>query len=231
MNRFFRGKRQAACRFSAGALLWASLASAAQATPLAETSNLPADSHSPAGAVFASLSAYLQERGVFGELSNEHQNGLPPGLPTGFQIDDLALPSPPPPRAALQVTGCRWDALQQELQCYLRCATLQVCRPFLATIRPRNKEGSAALRAFAPSGQPSSRNQAQRTGSQKALLLVKTGEHVRLEMTGPGVHIQLAVVCLERGVLGQQVRARSMVDAKIFHARVVAPGLLATEFR
>jgi flagella basal body P-ring formation protein FlgA len=168
------------------------------------------------------LRAYLAERGAAPKASS------------GLQLQDLVVASPPPSQAALQVTRWRWDALRQEIQFYLRCSTPQICRPFLATARPRDDEVLAALRAVAPGGAPAAPSPFANAGIKTSLpheaRLIRTGEHVRLLLAGPNIRIQLAAICLEPGGLGQRVRVRGIGDTKVFLARVMGPGWLAAEF-
>jgi hypothetical protein len=227
MSRLSSEWKQAVLFAGAVALLLASLAPRVSAEPPADgrsASHVPEEVATASG-VFASLSAYLKDRGTLA--------GPEAGLVPRIQRADLFLPWSPPPQAALRVTSCRWDALQQELQCYLRCSAAPACRPFVAMIHPRKTEAVAALRTLAL-GEPSSRNPVLGGLPRKVApeaLLVKTGERARLELAGPGIRIKLPVVCLERGILGQQVRARAVGETKVFLARVIGPGLLATEFQ
>ncbi len=181
----------------------------------------PTPSSSGDRAVLAYLSLYLEGRGVSPEILGR------------LQPQNLTMPSPPPASATLQVTRCRWDVLRQEIEFYVRCSNPRVCRPFLAVIHPRNGGVLSALRKIAPGGQAAPGSIAT-SGIQEFLpretLLIQAGEHVRLVLAGPNVRIKLSAICLDRGALGQQVRARGIGDTKVFLARVMGPGWLAAEF-
>ena len=175
--------------------------------------------------VLASVRAYLMERGV------------PAQAQSLVEAEDLVLPSPPPSHAAVRVSSGRWDAVRQEFQFYLRCSNPRECRPFLVTLHMRNNETSTALRGLA-SSEPAGNSEREISGrgarppraTPEAPRLVKAGDRVRLRLAGPGVRIRLEAICLESGVLGQQVRARGVGEARTFRAQVIGPKQLAMEF-
>jgi|SRR5882724_7749775 len=203
--------------FSVGAL---------DAEPLVGTTGLAtrvfSGGHSPAKQVMELLSGFLGKRGACA--------GSPSAqllLPISTQA--LSLQSPPPVDVALRIASCRWDPVRKELQFYLRCSRIDTCRPFLATLRADDypvpsphaaNKSRLTRRAVGGSATSSSAGEA---------LLVRVGETARLDLAGPGIHIRLAVTCLERGVLGQQVRARVIGESKVLLAKVTGPQILAAE--
>ena len=150
-----------------------------------------------------------------------------------FDAQFLIVPLPPPANAALRVTGCRWDALRRQVEFRLVCSTVGACRPFVATLRLPDGRVPWQLRGLSPPAAAEGLSPENRRGRGVAPSvppLVRAGEHVRLVVSGPGIRMKIPVVCLEPGVLGQIIRARSVEDPKVFHAQVLEGGLLATVF-
>ena len=142
--------------------------------------------------------------------------------------DSLQVPSPPPPGAVVRVRNYRWDALRNQFEFHLECSPVRSCRPFLATLRCA--DGGDLSPADASNLLPD-RGGLRAPGSGGAAPpLVRAGEHVRLLVTGPGVRMKIPAVTLERGVLGQTIRVRSVEDPKVFHAQVIGKGWLQTAF-
>lgn len=56
--------------------------------------------------------------------------------------------------------------------------------------------------------------------------LVKVGQRVMLVFNDPPLHIQLLVICLQRGSLGAQVRAMDPSTHRVFQAEVTDAGTL-----
>ncbi len=196
------------------------------AEPLVGTTGVAAPAfsggHSPAKQMMELLSGYLGKRGACaGSPSAEFL------LPILTQA--LSLPSPPPKDVALRITSCRWDPVRKELQFYLRCSDPDTCRPFLATLRaddyPVPSPHAANELRFARRAIGGNST----SYSAKEAPLVRVGETARLDLTGPGIHIRLAVTCLELGVLGQQVRARVVGESKVLLAKVTGPQILTAE--
>ena len=139
--------------------------------------------------------------------------------------DSLQVPSPPPPGAVVKVRNYRWDALLKQFEFHLECSPVRSCRPFLATLLFADAENLSPADA---SNIFPDRGALRALGS--APTLVRAGEHVRLLVIGPGVRMKIPAVSLERGVLGQTIRVRSVEDPKVFYAQVRGKGWLQTAF-
>ena len=134
-----------------------------------------------------------------------------------------ALPAP-----ALEVVSASWDRAQTGLDFHLRCAHRDECASFLvhASVSPAV---AAMLRAAnVTPGLGAARAEA---GLHRlAPILVRAGKSAIMTADVEGMHISLPVVALQRGSLGQTVRARDPATRKIFAARVVGEGKLAAVF-
>jgi len=184
--------------------------------------------------VTEAVSQYLAGRSVAGIAPRLHASKtfpLEPPVVDSPELDSLLVPLPPPPSAAVRVTGMRWDSLQRQLEFHLECSAVAACRPFLATLRTPDGKVPPGLPGLAPPAVGNERMQGHRSiPSTRTEPLVRAGEHVRLVITGPGIRMKIPAVCLDPGILGQIVRVRSIEDPKLFHAQVIGAGLLATAF-
>ena len=196
------------------------------AEPLVRTTGFatPAFSggHSPAKQVMELLSVYL---GKSGACAGSRSTRFLPTIPS----QDLNLQSPPPVDVALRIASCRWDPLRKELQFYLRCSEPDTCRPFLATLRAADYPVPDTHAANKPRLTRRAVDRSATSSSTGEAPLVCVGQAARLDLTGPGIHIRLAVTCLERGVLGQLVRARVVGESKVLLAKVTGPRILTAE--
>jgi hypothetical protein len=95
----------------------------------------------------------------------------------------------------------------------LACAISEECLPFVVTVRRhQNDRSKSAIIASNP--QPAE-HPSVRTGSPAILLL-----------EGGHVHIQLAVICLENGIVGQTIRVEGRERGHTYLAEVCSDGLL-----
>ena len=107
-------------------------------------------------------------------------------------------------------------------QVRLDCVISDECLPFVVTIRRSQKRDSeeevAALER--PSSQRSS------VDAPISKVIVHSGSPGVLLLDGGHVHIQLAVVCLENGLVGQTIRVASRGHEHTYMAEVCSDGLL-----
>ena len=126
------------------------------------------------------------------------------------------------PSAALEVTAVSWNRSGNDLEFRLRCVERNACSSLLVrVVAPPGFSGDSRLDsvvhnpATAP-GLPLNRP-----------VLVKAGEAAILSTQSGGISISLQVIALQRGALGQTVRARDPSSKRIFEARVVGVETLA----
>ena len=118
----------------------------------------------------------------------------------------------------LKVESSEQDSLRDELKFVIRCVKREVCGTFLvATGLPQNfLDGKRAHTG--PGVKASPRIQQE--------ILAHAGQPAMLSMDSGNMHISLRVICLERGSLGQTIRAREANSRRVFHAQVVGAGHL-----
>ncbi len=115
----------------------------------------------------------------------------------------------------LAVQSADADKLRHRLRFVVRCIRPQACGGFLV---------SASLPADFSNGLH------PRTGlgakPKQGEILVRAGQPAVLNMRSGNMSIFLRVVCLERGSMGQTIRAREGNSHRIFRAQVVGAGVL-----
>ncbi len=129
----------------------------------------------------------------------------------------------------LRVTRIELDRSLREMKFWLVSVTEPTLRPFIATtksylqtgyeIQPQtNAEGS---RSNLKSSRPVS----------PAPVLVEAGKIATLHLvSGPEMQMYLTVISLERGTLGQTIRAKIQQTGKILNAHVAGPNQLEAEY-
>jgi hypothetical protein len=152
--------------------------------------------------------------------------------------------------APLKLTKQFWDPALHNWEYSLRCVHPSDCVPFLirarGTVAQDPKTVSRVVRQT-DSRRPTSRNAAHGPAvplllrsshslqkSQPGLaatvvnqsLLVRPGETVTLTWEEAGIRLVLPVTCLDRGGLGQEVRARIKTGGRVLRAEVVGEGKL-----
>ena len=167
----------------------------------------------------------ITEAAVRGAISKFlHEQAWKRDLPDGAQLEWLQPMSAAKEHPRLQVTGLEWDNRQQSLQARLRCSIRASCGSFLVHVvlpaalgqawQQRMSSGSAMNPA---SGQPGSRNET---------VLAEKGKPATLILDDGSMRISLRVMCLQPGVLNQQIRVVEAKSQRVFHAEVVGAGLL-----
>lgn len=104
----------------------------------------------------------------------------------------------------------------------LGCIVSGECLPFVVTVR-RNSKDSTEGPFIAAKEQASRRPDAEDSGSK---VVVRIGSPAVLLLDGGHVHIQLAVICLENGVMGQTIRVAGKAHQQTYLAEVCSDGLL-----
>jgi hypothetical protein len=121
---------------------------------------------------------------------------------------------------ALEVEQAFPDPVRPTLQIRLRCVERAICPSFLVSVptmpRPHpSTPGSRLLSAAATALQ-----------TARGAALVESGQRVILVFEDPPLRMQLPVTCLQRGVLGEQVRAMDPSTHRLFRAEVTSAGTL-----
>lgn len=127
----------------------------------------------------------------------------------------------------LQVTGLDWDNRQQTVQVRLRCSRRASCGNFLVRVvlpSPLDEEWRNRLRSGIGLNSPGAARLAAADGIGGAL--AEKGKPATLVLDGGSVRISVRVICLQRGVLHQQIRVIEERSRRVFHAEVVGAGLL-----
>jgi hypothetical protein len=96
----------------------------------------------------------------------------------------------------------------------LSCSKPEECLPFFVAIR-----GSQA-QAATPNVADHSSTAIPRVKSDSSSFVVRAGSRETLRLDGNHVHIQLIVVCLENGAVGQNIRVASLDHKQTYTAEV-----------
>jgi len=142
----------------------------------------------------------------------------------------LTLPSPAPlisETAELKIFQAHWDAARHQLEFLLRCSRRSDCAPFLVVVplRADPLPTASGLKDQRPVPPP-----LPFPANRKPVFLARAGQPATLILERRGVRMTLPVVCLERGISGQQIRVRARSGRPIFHAEIVGPGQLHASF-
>jgi hypothetical protein len=106
----------------------------------------------------------------------------------------------------------------EKMMARVECANSAECIPFFVSVRVSESEQAQA--ALSLPGPATSAAALSRTP------VVRNGSPVTLELEGKRVHIRLSVICLERGVPGQTIRASSPDHRIVYRAQVIDGSLL-----
>lgn len=135
--------------------------------------------------------------------------------------------------AALQVTASHWDSRRQAFALRVRCVESSFCGSFLVHVSGE-KSGLAGAAAPNVHGTVGLRETGQAADlpqpSPRGHPLAQAGKPANLMVEGDGFRISLPVVCLERGMLGQKIRAVDSSSHRVFWAEVVGADRLLAIF-
>ncbi len=165
--------------------------------------------------------------------ANQHpQSSAPVG--TELQVDeilrgetDCTAAGRIPREAALQLTGVMWDPVLRSWEVSARCVNPAECVPFLI----RSRAGDDRF----PQPPPGARMFRTRyilhaaaidDNLSSSKLSVKPGQRATLVWEQDGLRVVLRVICLDRGRVGDSVRARVEGGDRVLRAQVVAEGSL-----
>ena len=117
---------------------------------------------------------------------------------------------------ALEIAEAIPMPARSELQLRLRCVEETACSSFWIAVP------AAEPTQFVASPKVIRKSLATR-------FLLQRGEPAILSFDAQGIHMQLPVVCLERGTLGALIRVRDQATRRVFQAEVTGPGTLKAE--
>jgi hypothetical protein len=154
------------------------------------------------------------------------QQGWKSDLPDAARLEWLRPFSATEKPPALQVMALDWDNRQQSVQVRLRCATRAACGSFLVHVVAPAPLGDAwrdwlesGIDMNSPSGQPAA-------DARDSVVLAERGKPATLILDDGGMRISLRVICLQPGVLNQQIRVFDQKTRHVFRAQVVGAGVL-----
>jgi phosphatidylserine/phosphatidylglycerophosphate/cardiolipin synthase-like enzyme len=170
-------------------------------------------------------------KGISGEVLNRtveeflRSAGWPESqLPVEFTLHGETAPA----EASLQVVQVSWDDRQSAVNFHLRCRAQKQCANFLVQAPASARQAidwQEQLKHTSASGVNYAAGISTYTHLH-APLLAKAGETALLSMQSDGVRISVRVVCLQRGTLGQVIRACDLQSHKVYRAEVVSQGVL-----
>lgn len=108
---------------------------------------------------------------------------------------------------------------ERKLMVTLECANPGECLPFIVAVRP----SGTTQELPAPSPQPRSLSFSAKPRASDA---IRAGSAAVLFLEGPHVHIQLPVVCLENGSIGQRIRVATRDRRLTFTAEILSGSTL-----
>jgi hypothetical protein len=141
----------------------------------------------------------------------------------GWQVPDAALDwdreiVTRKANPALIVTRARCDLSRKSAQLSMRCVDRGACPDFLVRVENTSCSGNDWPQLPpSPTAPPSSASSANQ---------MKEGSRAWLIIDGGGIRFGLAVVCLERGLIGQTIRVLSPSNHRVFLAEIVGAGML-----
>jgi hypothetical protein len=144
--------------------------------------------------------------------------GLPVSASQITLLTDVVAQTSTP---ALRVTSVgAWEGNLSLVR--VACVVSEECLPFVVTVhRYPNDHSEGAVIASNPQS-------AQRPSAEtsKSKIVVRIGSPAVLLLEGGRVHIQLAVICLENGIVGQTIRVAGRERDHTYLAEVCSDGLL-----
>jgi len=155
------------------------------------------------------------------------QQGWKHDLPAEARLEWLPPLAPSEEHPSLQVMGLDWDDRQQSIQVRLRCSMRASCSSFLVHVilaLPLGEEWHERLRSGINPGSPASGLAA--SDNRDGAVMAEKGKPATLILDDGSLRISLRVICLQPGVLNQQIRVIDARSRRVFHAEVVGRGIL-----
>jgi hypothetical protein len=146
-------------------------------------------------------------------------------LPEAAMLEGLQPLAAVEEHPTLEVMGLDWDHRRQSVEVRLRCQTRASCGSFLVHVVLPPGVGEQWHERFAPrAGSNSSAGQLAAAGG--GVVLAEKGKLATLVLDGGSMRMSLRVICLEAGVMNQEIRVLDEKSRHLFHAEVVGAGLL-----
>jgi hypothetical protein len=125
----------------------------------------------------------------------------------------------------LEVAAATWDDRQQALEFRLHCVDRTLCGSFL--VRANMAPALAATWRAKLRPEMSGNRPRQTAGAPNlGAALAEAGKPATLILDGANLRISVQVICLDRGVLNQQIRVFDAKNRRVFRAEVVGARLL-----
>lgn len=142
-----------------------------------------------------------------------------PVSPDAVSLLSVVTASTPAPH--LRVQGAE-RATGDQLMVRIACETPEECLPFVVSLRSSAGTAARLVGLFASGGSPVRAASVVASGP----MVIRNGAQAVLLLDGKHVHVQLPVVTLENGAVGQRIRVTEKDKRQTYTAVVVNSGLL-----
>lgn len=166
------------------------------------------------------ISAFLRQQGL-----REHRGTR--DLPDVARIEWPRPLSATQQNPKLEVVGLAWDNRQQSVQVRLRCSPRAACGNFLVhVVLPAPLAEQWRQQLGFSSDWNLSADEKQSAVNGAGAVLAEKGKPATLMLDDGSMRISVRVICLQGGVLNQEIRVVEARSRHVFHAEVVGVGLL-----
>ena len=156
-----------------------------------------------------------------------HEQGWSRDLPDEARLEPLRPLAATEEYPTLKVMGLNWDNRRQSVQVRLRCSTRASCGSFLVhLVLPSPLAEELRDRLESDSDATSARAGLAEVTSAAGAALAQKGKLATLILDDGSMRISVRVICLQSGVLNQQIRVFDAQSRHVFHAEVIGAGLL-----
>jgi hypothetical protein len=156
-----------------------------------------------------------------------HEHGGISDLPDEARLEWTRPLSATEENPRLEVLGLDWDNRQQSLQVRLRCSIRASCGSFLAHVVLPASLAERWRQQLGLGGDSNSPKDSQQLADDgMGMVLVEKGKPATLIVDNGSMRISVRVTCLQPGLLNQKIRVFEAQSRRVFHANVVAEGLL-----
>lgn len=153
------------------------------------------------------------------QVSQAIGNAGTPVSPGAVSLLSDVVASTPTPHLRVQSVE---RAAGDQLMVRISCETPEQCLPFMVSLRSTS-ETAARLAGLLS---PASASARTATGVTRDQMAIRNGAQAVLLLDGKHVHIQIPVVTLENGAVGQRIRVTEKDRRQTYMAVVVNSGLL-----